>query len=46
LTGWDRVERDAETIRLPQAGMELDFGGFGKEYAVDRPRPCWRSTAS
>jgi thiamine biosynthesis lipoprotein len=21
---------------LPQAGMEIDFGGFGKEYAVDR----------
>jgi len=36
LIGWDRVERDATTIRLPQAGMELDFGGFGKEYAVDR----------
>jgi thiamine biosynthesis lipoprotein len=28
--------RDARSIRLPQAGMELDFGGFGKEYAVDR----------
>jgi len=36
LIGWDRVERDAAAIRLPQAGMELDFGGFGKEYAVDR----------
>ena len=23
-------------VRLPLAGMELDFGGFGKEYAVDR----------
>jgi len=23
-------------IRLPRAGMELDFGGFGKEYAADR----------
>jgi thiamine biosynthesis lipoprotein len=36
LIGWNRVERDASTIRLPRAGMELDFGGFGKEYAVDR----------
>jgi thiamine biosynthesis lipoprotein len=23
-------------IELPMAGMELDFGGFGKEYAADR----------
>ena len=36
LVGWDRVERDASNIRLPLAGMELDFGGFGKEYAADR----------
>jgi thiamine biosynthesis lipoprotein len=36
LIGWHRVERTASSIRLPLAGMELDFGGFGKEYAVDR----------
>jgi len=36
LIGWDRVQREGRRIRLPQAGMELDFGGFGKEYAVDR----------
>lgn len=36
LIGWDRVERSPARVRLPQAGMELDFGGFGKEYAVDR----------
>lgn len=36
LVGWPRVERDGERIRLPAAGMELDFGGLGKEYAVDR----------
>ena len=34
--GWPRVELTATTVRLPDAGMELDFGGFGKEYAVDR----------
>lgn len=34
--GWDRVERDGDAVRLPEAGMELDFGGFGKEYAADR----------
>jgi len=33
--GWQRVTRTAGKIRL-NAGMELDFGGFGKEYAVDR----------
>ena len=33
--GWERVNWDGETIRLP-AGMEIDFGGIGKEYAVDR----------
>ncbi|APV51579.1 hypothetical protein BWI17_18910 [Betaproteobacteria bacterium GR16-43] len=36
LVGWDRVELTVRTVRLPVAGMELDFGGFGKEYAVDR----------
>jgi FAD:protein FMN transferase len=34
--GWRRVERRGRAIRLPQPGMELDFGGFGKEYAADR----------
>jgi len=36
LIGWRDVEWDADRVRLPRAGMELDFGGFGKEYAVDR----------
>lgn len=35
LIGWPRVERSQQQVRLPQAGMELDFGGFGKEYAAD-----------
>jgi thiamine biosynthesis lipoprotein len=34
--GWSRVERGVDTVRLAEPGMELDFGGFGKEYAVDR----------
>jgi FAD:protein FMN transferase len=34
--GWQRVEIDERGIRLPVEGMQLDFGGFGKEYAVDR----------
>jgi len=36
LIGWQRVERKGNSIRLPVTGMELDFGGFGKEYAADR----------
>src|SRR5258708_15353961 len=36
LVGWDRVELGEESVRLPAKGMEIDFGGFGKEYAVDR----------
>jgi thiamine biosynthesis lipoprotein len=33
--GWQRIRRGKLAIELP-AGMELDFGGIGKEYAVDR----------
>jgi thiamine biosynthesis lipoprotein len=36
LVGWSLVQRDHDSIALPRAGMELDFGGFGKEYAADR----------
>jgi FAD:protein FMN transferase len=35
LVGWQQVQWDGEAIALPQAGMELDFGGFAKEYAAD-----------
>lgn len=35
LTGWGRVQRAPGKVFLPEAGMALDFGGFGKEYAVD-----------
>ncbi len=34
--GWQRVDWTGHRITLPLAGMELDFGGFGKEYAADR----------
>ncbi len=33
--GWGRVGWQPADIILPE-GMELDFGGIGKEYAVDR----------
>ncbi len=39
--GWRRIGWPADAgaprrIVLPEAGMELDFGGIGKEYAADR----------
>jgi FAD:protein FMN transferase len=33
--GWQRVRWERPRFALPVAGMELDFGGFVKEYAVD-----------
>jgi len=36
LIGWARVEWSDRAIRLPSRGMEIDFGGIGKEYAADR----------
>jgi thiamine biosynthesis lipoprotein len=33
--GWQRVKWENPFITLPE-GMEIDFGGIGKEYAVDR----------
>ncbi len=35
MTGWDKVQRREGAIFLPEKGMGLDFGGFGKELAVD-----------
>ncbi len=34
--GWHRLVWQRPRISLPIAGMQLDFGGFGKEYAADR----------
>jgi FAD:protein FMN transferase len=36
LVDWSSVEWSPKSIRLPRAGMEIDFGGIGKEYAADR----------
>ena len=33
--GWPRVTWEKPLLTLP-SGMEIDFGGIGKEYAVDR----------
>ncbi len=35
LVGWKRCEWQAPVLQLPQ-NMEIDLGGIGKEYAVDR----------
>ncbi len=35
LVGWEKVLREPGRVRLPERGMALDFGGWGKEYAVD-----------
>ena len=35
LVGWRRADWDGERLRL-EPGMQIDFGGIGKEYAVDR----------
>jgi thiamine biosynthesis lipoprotein len=35
LVGWDKVTWARPSLTLP-AGMEIDLGGLGKEYAVDR----------
>ncbi len=34
--GWEKVVRNPGQVALMVPGMELDFGGFGKEYAADR----------
>ncbi len=33
--GWQHVAWDGRSIALTRPGMQLDFGGFGKEYAAD-----------
>lgn len=35
LVGWNKILRRPGGVFLPQAGMALDLGGIGKEYAVD-----------
>ena len=36
LIGWSKVRWQRPRITLPLKGMELDFGGYVKEYAADR----------
>jgi len=43
LVGWQRVRWERPRIVLPIAGMELDFGGYVKEYAADRAAALCRT---
>ncbi|MDB6125152.1 MAG: ApbE family lipoprotein [Pedosphaera sp.] len=36
LVGWRKLQRAPGKVFLPEPGMALDFGGVGKEYAVDQ----------
>jgi len=42
--GWDAVQWTNSSLQMP-AGMEIDFGGIGKEYAVDRAANLVRDRA-
>ncbi|MEQ1715765.1 MAG: FAD:protein FMN transferase [Hyphomicrobium sp.] len=35
LIGWNKLQRSSDGVTLMLPGMEIDFGGFGKEYASD-----------
>ena len=43
--GWKKIVWRAPALRLP-AGMEIDLGGIGKEYAVDRALAALRAEIS
>jgi thiamine biosynthesis lipoprotein len=43
LVGFAGLERRERAVRLARAGMEIDFGGFGKEYAADRAAAALRA---
>jgi thiamine biosynthesis lipoprotein len=36
LVAWDEVRRGPGLVALPRAGMAIDLGGVGKEWAVDQ----------
>lgn len=45
LVGWEKVRLDpkARAVELPYKGMALDFGGFGKGWALDRAAEVLRA---
>ncbi len=44
--GWHRLRWVPPAVEFPTPGMEIDFGGVVKEYAVDRAATlCWEAGA-
>ena len=43
LINWSSIQWDETEIFLPKKNMEIDFGGFGKEYAADRAAEVFQS---
>jgi thiamine biosynthesis lipoprotein len=43
LVGWSKLVWQDRRIALPRKGMQLDFGGFVKEYAADRAAELCRA---
>ncbi len=43
--GWDKVSWQPPVLKM-QAGMQIDLGGIGKEYAVDRVAGALREAAT
>lgn len=42
--GWHKLRWNAPILEFPISGMEIDFGGIVKEYAVDRSATlCWNA---
>lgn len=44
--GWHKLRWKAPRLAFPTAGMELDFGGIVKEYAVDRAAALCRNAGA
>lgn len=44
--GWHKLHWRRPRLVLPLAGMELDFGGYGKEYAADRAAQAARQAGA
>jgi thiamine biosynthesis lipoprotein len=42
--GWQRLRWEPPRLAFPEPGLEVDFGGLVKEYAVDRAATlCWQA---
>ena len=45
LVGWSKLRWERPRLLLPLHGMQLDFGGFVKEYAADRVAALCRAAS-